>query len=247
MVNETVTSSPIQDTRKERFEFVLSINEFIVCQRYFKIPTKVRTSDLHSLEMKETLDDCVGIIQRDLRSKSNMYSHYTSPQVFNNIDEFTSWIPHNKLDVPSYVVFRDTETVYVWDGECLKLYERYFNMGDYITLSGSEETPNVLKFEVLDNGKPIYSRIWDGNDYPRFIRNNIDLSNSKNKYTFEEKPFEHLLVKLLNKDRGDLVSKIINEICSLFTSEDKIKFTTKLKYGKKTYRTFEKPTPVVNE
>lgn len=247
MVNETVVNGPIQDVRKERFEFVLSINEFIVCQRYFKIPAKVRTSDLHSMEMKEVLDYCVGLIQRDLRSKSNMYYHYTAPRVFNNVEEFNYWIPNNKIDVPSYVVLRDTESTYVWDGEKLKNYDRYFNVGDYITLKNSDEMSNTLKFEMMDNGKPIYTRIWDGNNYPRFIRNNIDLSNSKNKYTFDEKPFEHLLVKLLNKEREDLVSKIINEICSLFTSEEKIKFTTKLKYGKTTYRTFEKPTPVVNE
>lgn len=243
MVNKTVVNSPSQDVRKERFEFVLKINEFIVCQRYFKIPAMVRTSALHSEEMLDTLNYCVSLIQADLRNKSNLYYHYTAPQVFNNVDEYEKWIPNNKLDVPSYVVFRDTETTHIWDGEKLTPYDRYFNVGDYITQKDGDETPNTLKFEVLDNGKPIYSRIWDANVYPRFIRNNIDLSNGKNKYSFEEKPFEHLLVKLLNKDRQDLVFKIINEICELFTTEG-TKFTTKMKYGKTTYKTYEKPVNV---
>lgn len=245
MVNETVVSSPTQDIRKERFEFVLKINEFIVCQRYFKIPAKVRTSALHSEEMLDTLNYCVQMIQADLRNKSNLYYYYTAPQVFNDMSEYEKWIPHNKLEVPSFVVFRDTETTHVWDGEGLKPYDRYFNIGDYVKLKDGEDIPNTLKFEVLDNGNPIYSRIWDANVYPRFIRNNIDLSNGKNKYSFEEKPFEHLLVKLLNKDRDDLVFKIIKEICELFT-EKGVKFTTKLKYGKKTYKTYDKPV-IVNE
>ena len=243
MVNETVINA--QDARKERFEFVLTINDFIVCQRYFKIPAKVRTSALHSEEMLDTLNYCVSLIQADLRNKSNLYYHYTAPQIFNTMEEFENWIPNNKLDVPTYVLFRDNLSVHTWDGEALKPYDRYFNVNDYVTPKDVEEVQNTLKFEVLDSGKPIYSRIWDANVYPRFIRNNIDLSNSKNKYSFEEKPFEHLLVKLLNKDRHDLVSKIINEICDLFVGEN-TKFTYKLKYGKTVYKTFEK-TFNVNE
>ena len=245
MVNETVTNSPSQDIRKERFEFVLKINDYIVCQRYFKM-ARVRTSALYSEELLDTLNYCVELIQNDLRNKSNLYNCYTAPQVFNNQDEFETWITQNRLDTPAFVLFRDSESVNIWDGEKLKPFEKRFNISDYIGNKPSEEeSSNTLKFEFLDNGHVLYAKIWDANVYPRFIRNNIDLSNSKNKYNFDESPFEAFLIKLLTKDRTDLIYKIINTICETCTDEN-MKYTTNLKYGKTTYRTMENKT-ITNE
>ena len=236
MANEANVTSPSQDIRRERFEFVLKINDFIVCQRFFKI-NRLRNNALSSLELTDSLNYCVQLIQNDLRSKSNLYNWYTAPQIFENRDEFDSWIRNNKLDIPYFVILRDSKEVFVWNGEDLTLYEKRFNVGDYVSNEGDvEETQNTLKFEFLDDGKLLYSRIWDANVYPRFIRNNIDLSNSKNKYDAEMKPFESFLVKLLIKDKSDLVSQIINEICDVCSLEGN-RYTTKMKYGNTLYKT----------
>lgn len=236
MANEANVTSPVQDIRRERFEFVLKINDFIVCQRFFKI-NRLRNNALKSLELTDSLNYCVRLIQNDLKSKSNLYNWYTAPQVFNDREEFNLWIAKHVLDIPCFVAFRDTKEVFVWNGEELTLYEKRFNVGDYIsTDSEVEEQQNVLKFEFLDDGKLVYSRIWDANVYPRFIRNNIDLSNSKNKYDSDMKPFESFLVKILIKDKTDLVSQIINEICDVCSMEGG-KYTTKMKYGNTTYKT----------
>jgi hypothetical protein len=151
-----------------------------------------------------------------------LYNCYTAPQIFNNVEEFQNWIPNHHLKVPEYVLFRDTKQVYVWDGEKLKLYDKRFNVSDYIT-TDEEVVPNDIKFSFLDDGNIIYSKTWDGNVYPRFIRNNIDLSNSKNRYDSNAKPYESYLIKLLTKDRGDLIPMIINEICDVCSSEIRVK------------------------
>lgn len=210
-----------QDVRKERFEIILTINDNIICQRYFKI-NGLKNNPFKSRKFRNAIEYCANLIQNDLKLKSNLYNCYTAPQIFNNVEEFQNWIPSHYLRVPEYVLFRDTKLVYVWDGEKLKLYDKRFNVSDYIA-TDEEIVPNDIKFSFLDDGNVIYSKIWDGNAYPRFIRNNIDLSNSKNRYDSNVKPYESYLIKLLTKDREDLIPMIINEICDVCSSEPKVK------------------------
>ena len=54
---------------KERFEFLLYINGKIVCQRYFNIPN-FNENSLKSLELKELAEDCVWLIEDDLKEKT---------------------------------------------------------------------------------------------------------------------------------------------------------------------------------
>lgn len=235
-INAAVANAQQQEIRRERFEFVLTINDFIVCQRYFKI-ANLKNLALHSVELHETLDYCVGLIQADLRNKTNLYNHYTAPQVFKNREEFDVWVanPNHDLRNPTFVVFKDTEETFVYSDRTLKLFDKRFNTGDYVA-TREGETQCDLKFTFLDNGKIIYSKAWDGNVYPRFIRNNIDLSNSKNRYNDDGKQFESSLIKILIKDRNDLVPQIINEICEACSAEPK-QCTTELRYGDKVYYT----------
>ena len=245
MVNETNVTSPRGDMRRERFEFVLTINNSIVCQRYFKI-NKLRKNALYSTELFDTLNYCVQLIQRDLSNKSNLYNAYTAPQILNNREQFDEWITHNTLKPTTFVLFKDTEEVFVWSGEELIPFEKRFNVSDYTeTRDSIEGAPYILCFTFIDNGKDyqtneqkhvLFSRIWDGADYPKFIRTNIDLSNNKNKYNMELRPFDAVLTNLLNKGRADLVSTIIDEICDV-CSDESVEYTTTLVYGDKKYKT----------
>ena len=185
MINEISTGSsvPSQEVRKERFEIVLTINDSIICQRYFKI-NGLKNNVFKSYKFVQTLNYCVNLIENDLKLKTNLYNIYTAPQVFNNMEEFNNWKanPYRKFDSPLYILLRDTEEVFVWDGDKLSAFNKRFNVNDYIgSKNDEEELPNTLKFTFMDEGRVVYSKIWDGNNYPRFIRNNIDLSNSKNK------------------------------------------------------------------
>lgn len=56
----------------KKFEFVLYINGNIICQRYFSV--KNYNKDVRfSMDLKECIDECVQIIQRDLKDKSVDY------------------------------------------------------------------------------------------------------------------------------------------------------------------------------
>ena len=57
-------------TYNERFEFLLYINGKIICQRCFNIPN-FNEASINSLELKEIADDCVWLIEDDLKQKTN--------------------------------------------------------------------------------------------------------------------------------------------------------------------------------
>ena len=104
---------------KERFEFVLTINDFIICQRYFKI-NNFQERSLASVNLAEAIRDCYEMIDNDLKEKTNIYNYLTAPQVFKDREEMDWWIEKQpfKLDVPSFIVLRKDEEgksgVYLW-------------------------------------------------------------------------------------------------------------------------------------
>ena len=57
-VNETAAS------KREQFEFILTINGNIICQRYFRINGFKREA-YSSLDLIETIDHCVYLIDQD--------------------------------------------------------------------------------------------------------------------------------------------------------------------------------------
>ena len=53
----------------ERFEFVFTVNDNIICQRYFNVPN-YNSDVLKSWDLKDVIDNCVTIIMNDLKEKS---------------------------------------------------------------------------------------------------------------------------------------------------------------------------------
>lgn len=234
---EKTTNLEQNAAKKERFEFVLTINGNIVCQRYFSINNFKRDS-YSSIELVESLDKCVNLIDRELKSKTHLYEKMTAPMVFKNEEEAKNWLavhPYS-LEVPSYVVMSENENNYVWNGEALEPYQKNFNKSDYI-VSSEPEYPCVLKFAFIDNGRTVASKVWDGNVYPRFVRTNIDLSSTKNKYRAEGiyAPVEQALIEIFNKEHKDIIYDIVHELCTCCSKESSSEYTTKVDYGKKTY------------
>ena len=219
---------------EQRFEFVLSINGNIVCQRYFGI-TNFQDRSVGSTHMTYAVWDCVNMINQDLKEKTEIYNMLTAPQVFSNQAEMDKWIKEQpfKLDVPSYVLLRDTEDVFVWDGERMKPYNKPFNTSDYV---GENDSPCVLKFAFLDNGVELRSVQWDGNKYPKFVRTNIDISNSKNKFEAEGvyAPFEAFIINRSNKNRSDLIPEIKRKLIYACSKED-ARYFSGLRFGDKLY------------
>lgn len=219
--------------RKERFEFILTVNDNIICQRYFKI-NNFNENSLKSIELKEVIDLCVSLIDNDLKSKSRIYTWHTAPCVFSSKDEMYKWFsnPDNAKSVrfgESLYIRNDTQE-YWWNGEKIIEYDDKQNDGEFTNL---DETPVIFKFSFLDNGNEVYSRIWDGIYYPKFVRNGVDLSNKKGKFEGDDLTrlnFESSLLNSMVSDKSDLVSTIIKEICDTCTVSSKKWYTTSETY-----------------
>jgi hypothetical protein len=56
----------------KKFEFILYINENIICQRFFSIKNFNKNS-INSLELRDTLEDVVNIVRKSLKNKSVDY------------------------------------------------------------------------------------------------------------------------------------------------------------------------------
>jgi len=226
----------LEDPRKERFEFIFSVNGNIICQRYFRI-NGLNERSLGSVQLTEALWECQRAIHNDLAEKSKIYLELTAPQIFNDRDEMAKWVKEQpfKLDVPSYAILRNEEATFVWTGEEMRPYEKQFNRWDY--LGEKNETPCVLKLAFLDEGKEVRSISWDGNAYPRFVRTNIDISNSKNKYETEGNfaPYEAAIVNAFIKNRDDLIPKIMRTLVSACVGGENRRFFSRVRYGEKEY------------
>ncbi len=233
--------------KKERFEFILSLNGNIVCQRYFRI-FGFKESSLFSTELVNTIKNIANIINNDLEAKTQVYLEMTAPQVFEDEEEMYGWLEKHgsELKTPTSIVLRQSEVNYLWNGEKVKTYQKPFNKHDYI--GNTDDVPTYFTFTLYDNGKDlekhkeVISYSWDANVYPKFVRFNIDLSNSKNPFKDELSkvvyaPFEAALIDAMNVGHRDLVPQIVHEFYDSCTGErdSNGNFTTTVDCGRKTY------------
>lgn len=238
MSEKTVQAAERQLAKKERFEFIFTINDFIVCQRYFYI-NGFKNKSLKSTQFVYAFNECVNLIKADLESKSRIYEWYCAPQVFSNAEEMNRWVenPTFELQVPTQVILNDTKENFIWDGTKMVPYNGIQNVTEFVH-GGTSEEPCVLKFAFLDNGREVISRVWDGNVYPRFVRTNIDLSNSKNRYDVEGvfAPIEAGLIYSMIRGKSDLIPQIVHMLCVTCSFENDSDYVTSETYGDKTYR-----------
>ena len=111
--------------KKEQFEFILTINGNIICQRYFRINGFKREA-YSSIELVEAIDNCVDLINADLKAKTEIYLSNTAPKVFKDKDEMNAWAEKHRgerFERPVYVVLSNADGTYVWDGEEMTPYD----------------------------------------------------------------------------------------------------------------------------
>ena len=226
---ETVATTP------SRFEFILTANGNIVCKRGFNIENFQERS-LGSVNLAEAMTDCMNMIDADLKEKTNIYNWLSAPCVFKDKEEFDKWVEKHPtgIDAGTFVVFRDEEGVYSWTGEALRPYTKPYNRSEYC---GDEpEESFVLKFAFLDSGEEVRSICWDGTKYPKFIRYNIDLSNSKNKYAEGDffAPYECSLVNAFISGRKSLIPQIMRRL-EYACNGVNLRYFSRLRYGDRRY------------
>jgi hypothetical protein len=192
--NDIKTKKLDNSSYHERFQFIVTVNDNIICQRYFKIHNFNHAS-LNSKELFEVLDGYKGrnqeiqeyfgdrygvvqLIQRDLESKSRLYM----------------WGLHdNKVKLTGFGENPQNEVTYAEYGE------KEWDESEFV-----KPWEVTFKFSFLVDDKPIYERIWDGSTYPKMIRSSVDLTNGKSNYP---------LLQYINSGRPDLVFEIIKRIC----------------------------------
>ena len=190
----------------ERFQFVLSVNDNIVCQRYFKI-LGFNPECIGSLELKECMDECVTLIKRDLESKSRTYLWYT-------VDSPVKLCGFENPEETEYLTYEGIEP-YV--PEQLNPYDVSF------------------KFTFLIDDEKIYEYLWDGTQYPKFIRNTVDLQNSNTLYKDSDQSslnFSQSLSKRLTYGKPDYTYVIIKNIIHTATRRNS-DYTHSDQYGDK--------------
>lgn len=97
-----------ENTKQERFEFVLRINGNIICQRYFEVKG-FNDKVLDSIELKESVDDVVKMIGDRLRKNSRRYlwKFHNPLEIQNPEDIPEDGIWDNGVDVFDFIVKMD--------------------------------------------------------------------------------------------------------------------------------------------
>lgn len=131
---------------KERFQFILYLNDDVICQRYFRVNGFIQDS-LYSKELMETTKSIVDMLKAELESKSRIYTWYTQPVIkingFENPKEreylYLEMEEEEKPEPYEYtfkfVFMADDAPVYecVWDGS---MYPRFIR--NCVDLTNSE-------------------------------------------------------------------------------------------------------------
>lgn len=227
---------------KERFQFLLWVNDNIICQRYFKI-NGYNNDSIRSLQFKETMDNVVTMIKEDLISKSRIFMWYTRDEPIkmkgfvNNYDDL-DYSDIVYLTSPDY-----KDSAELSNGEIIE--KDYFNYAEdtedsYADTEDLKPWDVTFKFQMLIDEQPVYERIWDGTVYPKYVRNGVDLTNSDVLYKDKEPSSLHFscaIIRHMTIGKIDLVYHIIKQICEVmsYKFEDSNKYTKRMKYGDKNY------------
>ena len=102
----------------ERFEFRLTVNDIIFCQRYFKI-NNFNPDCLRSYELVHTIRHVADMIDRDLKMKTLTYIELYAPRVFNTEDEMFKYFENpchcNRMSIGEGIMVKDPKAPnYYW-------------------------------------------------------------------------------------------------------------------------------------
>lgn len=210
---------------RERFQFQLLVNDNIICQRYFKIP-RFNSDSLISGELFDTLRSVVDSIKKDLVSKSRVYL-YNIMESKTKLTGFASKLQKydeakktgaDDLTIRHILLNDEDDDTYVTNPAKQWDETEFVNEGEV-----------TFKFMFMVDDKPVYSEIWDGSQYPKYVRNSVDITNSRSQYP---------MVQLMNNGKQDLAVATINKICHVCSnadSETEHKYTKSVRYGDKKY------------
>jgi hypothetical protein len=187
-----------KDYKEERFEFTVYVNDNIICKRNFRIYNFIENS-MNTLEFKEKLDEIVGIIDDDLKSKSRVYTwYYFNPDEPDAFEDFTGkpiepWactfkivISDNKRDVITRI----------WNGS---VYPKYIR--DKVDLSNKNVKVTTKDGQTFSYEKESFFKANEG------------------RLSFEQEVLKAMII-----DKPDVLLQITKKICEACSpSKEEIK------------------------
>lgn len=224
---------------KERFEFKLTVDNNIICQRYFRI-NNFNPVSLKSHNLSDVITDCVNTIDNDLKQKTNTYLEIFSPMYFNSYEEmekyFANPVNRSRMSLGQGIVVKGHPHDYAWGVNGVKGIDLKFDDGELY--ENKTNNSAIYKFAFLVDGKEVCTRIWEGR-YPKYIRNSIDLANKRGKQLDEDiyhLSFEQYLDYQIVKGKTDLVWGLIKDICVVCSYRDSDDYVLEDTYGDITYK-----------
>ena len=198
---------------KSKFQFLIWVNDNVICQRYFKI-NGFNEESIYTEEFTNCMNGIVKSIQEDLESKSRIFMWYT------NLKE--------PLKLTGFTTDKEVDGK-IFHKEYLEYAEGVVN--DYGEVERPAEGEYIFKFSFLIDDIPVFEKIWDGNVYPKFVRNGVDLTNSYSSYDNKEVSalsFGAAIVRYMQAGKINLISDFIRRICDTLSNT----FTEKYEYTK---------------
>lgn len=219
---------------KERFEFELTVEGNLICQRYFKI-ANFNPASLRSYELTDAVRRCAAMIDNDFKDKTHVYLDHYAPQIFSTEEEMEKYLSNpvnqERLHLGQGIVVREnTESDYTLakDGTG-KILNHKFDDGE-MSIAPLEENRVTCRLTFKVDERECCTVEWDGY-YPKFVRSKIDITNHKEVFDEEvsSMSFKRYLLYSIFRDRPDLVYGIIKTICRA-CSYDTEDYTTDTDY-----------------
>src|SRR5574344_1290361 len=212
VLNSKNNSAQERNEENERFEFDLFINDDVICKRLFRIDDFIEES-INTIDFKEKMDSLVKMIDRDLKSKTRVYTWYNFYHATYQLKQTTILDENDKERI---IFFTEEEPVEVPSEFSEPLLEPW---------------ECTFKIVVMDGTHPIYTKIWDGGTYVKAVRKNYDITNKwvkwsnkdgKNFAVLKESYFKDnnsdlspkmSMLKAMIMDKPKLSNEIIRKIC----------------------------------
>lgn len=221
---------------KSKFQFLIWVNDNVICQRYFKI-NGFNEESVYTEEFSNCMNGIVRSIQEDLESKSRIFMWYTNMSEPMKMQGFLSNEDLEKYGDSFLSLITDSSVqgkIQAPDGKIFnKEYIKYAEetANEYGEIEKPKDGEFIFKFSFLIDDVPVFEKIWDGNVYPKFVRNGVDLTNN---YAFYDKKdtstlsFGAAIIRYMQKGKTNLISDFIRRICETLSNT----FTEKYEYTK---------------
>lgn len=231
---------------KSKFQFLIWVNNNVICQRYFKI-NGFNEESIYTAEFTDCMNGIVRSIQEDLESKSRIFMWYTNMQEPHKLQGFLTDEEVKKYGSDFLCMMTDSNIrgeVEAPDGKVFhKEYMEYpeSSISDFGDSERPAEGEFVFKFSFLIDDVPVFEKIWDGNVYPKYVRNGVDLTNSyannSDGRDVSSMNFGAAIIRYMQAGKINLISDFIRRICDTLsnTFSDKYEYTKEFTIGDKKY------------